>query len=88
MSSFTNDAEYTNKAYVDNAIAQAVTGGQVDLSNYYTKSETNAAIEAAAPDLSGYALKTEIPDTTGFTTEARVNELINAALGVIENGTY
>ena len=165
VSSFTNDAEYTNKAYVDNAIAQAVTGGQVDLSNYYTKSETNAAIEAAAPDLSGYALKTEIPDTTGlaseqyvqdqiaaipetdlsnyatisyvnteiakvvtsgqvdlsnyytknetnaaieaakpdlsgyalkseipdttgFTTEARVNELINAALGVIENGTY
>ena len=165
VSSFTNDAEYTNKAYVDNAIAQAVTGGQVDLSNYYTKSETNAAIEAAAPDLSGYALKTEIPDTTGlaseqyvqdqiaaipetdltdyatisyvnteiakvatggqvdlsnyytknetnaainaakpdlsgyalkseipdtsgFTTEARVNELINTALGVIENGTY
>ena len=65
-----------------------VTGGQVDLSNYYTKNETNAAIEAAKPDLSGYALKTEIPDTSGFTTEARVNELINTALGVIENGTY
>ena len=74
VSSFTNDAEYTNKTYVDNAIAQAVAGGQVDLSNYYTKSETDTAIAAAAPDLSGYALKTEIPDTSGFTTMSAVEE--------------
>lgn len=78
VSSFTNDAEYTNKTYVDNAIAQAVTGGQVDLSNYYTKSETDAAIEAAAPDLSGYALKSEIPDTTGLASEQYVQNQIAA----------
>lgn len=70
-----------------------VVGGSVDLSNYYTKDETNALI----PDVSGfitgseadtkistavslaeervdfklgsYALKTEIPDVSGFITE-------------------
>ena len=84
----TDLSDYATISYVNTEIAKVVTGGQVDLSNYYTKNETNAAIEAAKPDLSGYALKTEIPDTSGFTTEARVNELINAALGVIENGTY
>lgn len=84
----TDLSDYATISYVNTEIAKVVTGGQVDLSNYYTKNETNAAIEAAKPDLSGYALKSEIPDTTGFTTEARVNELINAALGVIENGTY
>ena len=69
-----------------------VVGGSVDLSNYYTKDETNALI----PDVSGfitgseadtkistavslaeervdfklgsYALKTEIPDVSGFLT--------------------
>lgn len=84
----TDLSDYATISYVNTEIAKVVTGSQVDLSNYYTKNETNAAIEAAKPDLSGYALKTEIPDTSGFTTEARVNELINAALGVIENGTY
>ena len=84
----TDLSNYATISYVNTEIAKVVTGGQVDLSNYYTKNETNAAIEAAKPDLSGYALKSEIPDTTGFTTEARVNELINTALGVIENGTY
>lgn len=59
------------KEYVDEAIA-AIETGNVDLSNYYTKEETEALI----------------PDTSGFTTEAQVNSLINTALGVIENGTY
>lgn len=34
------------------------------------------------------ALKTDIPDVSGFQTEEQVNTLINQALGVIENGTY
>lgn len=80
-------------------IASRVETQEVDLSNYYTKQQTDAAIVAAAPDLTGYALKTELPDTSGFTTMAaveekgyqtadQVNALINTALGVIENGTY
>ena len=39
--------------YVDNAIANVPSGGNVDLSNYYTKAETNALI----PSLEGYATK-------------------------------
>jgi hypothetical protein len=35
------------KAEVDSKVASASSGGSVDLSNYYTKSETNAAITAA-----------------------------------------
>lgn len=65
--------------YVQKKIAEAQLGeGEVDLSAYYTKSETDAAIEAAAPDLSGYALKTEIPSTTGLATESYVDEKFNS----------
>lgn len=49
----------------------------VDLSNYYTKEETDAAIAAI-----------EIPDVSAYQTEEQVNALIDSALGVIENGTY
>lgn len=59
-------------------IAAQVEAPEPDLSNYYTRSETNAAIEAAAPDLSGYALKTEIPDTTGLASEQYVQDQIAA----------
>lgn len=54
---------------------------------------------ARTSDLTLYALKTELPDISkyvtktnlenkGYQTAAQVNALINAALGVIENGTY
>ena len=39
--------------YVDNAIANVPSGGNVDLSNYYTKEETNALI----PSTEGFATK-------------------------------
>ena len=42
---------YATTEYVDNAIANVPSGGTVDLSNYYTKAETNALI----PSLEGYA---------------------------------
>ena len=42
---------YATTQYVDNAIANVPSGGNVDLSNYYTKAETNALI----PSLEGYA---------------------------------
>ena len=35
---------YATTEYVDNAIANVPSGGNVDLSNYYTKAETNALI--------------------------------------------
>ena len=48
--------------YVDNAIANVPSGGTVDLSNYYTKAETNALI----------------PSTEGFATKEYVSTAINS----------
>ena len=68
--------------YVDNAIANVPSGGNVDLSNYYTKEETNALI----PSTEGLATKTyvdnaisNIPttDLTGYATEEYVSTAIN-----------
>ena len=68
--------------YVDNAIANIPTGGDVDLSNYYTKAETNALI----PSTEGFATETyvnnaisNIPttDLTGYATEEYVNNAIS-----------
>lgn len=73
---------------------------QPEMSGYYTKTEIdNKGYLTAHQDLSAYALKTDIPNTSsfitmaqvegkGYQTEAQVNDLINTALGVIENGTY
>lgn len=44
---------YATTEYVDNAIANVPSGGTVDLSNYYTKAETNALI----PSTEGLATK-------------------------------
>ena len=47
--------------YVDNAIANVPSGGTVDLTNYYTKAETNALI----------------PSTEGLATEEYVNNAVS-----------
>lgn len=52
---------YATTEYVDNAIANVPSGGTVDLTNYYTKAETNALI----------------PSTEGFATETYVNNAIS-----------
>ena len=52
---------YATKEYVDNAIANVPSGGNVDLSNYYTKAETNALI----------------PSTEGLATEEYVNNAVS-----------
>ena len=66
---------YATTQYVDNAIANVPSGGNVDLSNYYTKAETNALI----PSTEGLATKeyvdnavSNIPttDLTNYYTKA------------------
>ena len=47
---------YATTQYVDNAIANVPSGGTVDLTNYYTKEETNALI----PSTEGFATKTYV----------------------------
>jgi hypothetical protein len=103
-------AGYATETYVNQQIANAqLGGGDVDLSDYYTKAQTDAAIKAAKPDLTGYAtqswvegkgyltqhqdlskyaLKTEIPDVSGYQTAAQVQTAIENYVGVIENGSY
>lgn len=55
---------------------------------HQTAAQVNAAIEAAKPNLSAYALKSELPDTSSYQTAEQVNAAIVAYVGVIENGAY
>ena len=49
-----------------------VVGGSVDLSNYYTKAQVDALI----PDVSGFALKSEIPSIEGLASTEYVDNAI------------
>lgn len=60
------------KANVTNATNNS---SNTDLSNYYTKQQTDARIAAAQPDLTPYALKTEIPDTSDFATKEELENI-------------
>lgn len=63
-------SDYATQKYVDDAIA-GIDFPETDLSDYYTKTEVDNLIPKE-PDLSGYALKTEIPDVSSYTTMAAV----------------
>lgn len=88
---------FATTGYVDNAV-NSIEIPKVDLSNYYTKAETNTQINNAKPNLTPYALKTDIPfvpnkvsaftNDAGYQTAAEVKAIIDSELGVIENGTY
>lgn len=76
--------DYATKQYVDEAIAE-IDVPEADLSNYYTKAETDALIENVEVDLTGYATETyvndaiaaiDIPETdlTGYATEQWVED--------------
>ena len=75
-------ANYYTKTEVDTLIEGIEP--EADLTDYYTKTEADAAIQEAltgtltAEDLAGYALKTDIPSTTGLATEEYVDEAIAA----------
>ena len=76
VSQLTNDSNYATESYVATKISEAQLGeGNVDLSDYYTKSETNNQIDTKISqiDLSNYATKNEIPSTVGLATETYVN---------------
>ncbi len=93
----TADDDVANKKYVDDQIA-TVSGGNIDLTGYATESwvegkgyTTMTAVEAkgyltAHQDLSTYALKSEIPSLTDYSTTAQVQEMISSAIGQIVDG--
>ena len=87
-------SDYYTKTEVDTAIANAqLEGAGVDLSAYATKEYVNNLVGEDPTSvqinsaLGNYYTKTQV-DGFGYQTEAQVTALINAALGVIENGSY
>lgn len=80
-------SDYYTKSQVD-----ALIPDEVDLTNYYTKTEVDTkieSIETTGVDLSGYYTKTQVDAlVSGYQTESQVQALIDASLGVIENGSY
>lgn len=75
---------YATEVWVEEQLAN-VEGGNVDLTGYATETYVDQAIEAIPdPDLTNYALKTDIPSLEAYATKEYVEEL----LGVIENGSY
>lgn len=62
-------------------VNEAVSNVSVDLTGYATEQYVNeavAGIEIPEVDLSGYALKSEIPSTAGLATETYVNDAVAA----------
>ena len=56
-----------------------ISGGSADLSNYYTKEQIDAkGYLTEHQSLADYAKKSEIPDVSGYQTEAQVLALIRA----------
>ena len=59
---------YATETYVNEKIAEIQTGS-VDLSNYYTKEQIDAkGYLTEHQSLADYALKSEIPDVSGYLT--------------------
>ena len=59
---------YATETYVNEKIAEIQTGS-VDLSNYYTKAQIDAkGYLTEHQSLADYALKSEIPDVSGYLT--------------------
>ena len=63
---------YATETYVNEKIAEIQTGS-VDLSNYYTKEQIDAkGYLTEHQSLANYALKSEIPDVSGYLTAREV----------------
>ena len=84
VSAFTNDAGYLTEH--QSLAGYALKSEIPDTTNLATKIEVQE-VENKIPDVSGFVTMTAV-ESKGYQTETQVNNLINQALGVIENGTY
>lgn len=75
------------ESYVQSQIRQAQLGGDVDLSEYAKKEDIPDVSDFLSEIPAEYITETEL-NNKGYQTEAQVTDLINEALGVIENGSY
>lgn len=83
VSQLTNDSNYATESYVATKISEAQLA-EGDLTNYYTKSETDSQIDTKISqipqvDLSNYATKSEIPDVSGFATREEIPSTVGLA---------
>lgn len=75
---------YATVDYVDDAINQALVGGEVDLSDYAKTADL--AKVATSGDYNDLANLPTIPSTTGLATEEYVNTAISNAILAITDG--
>lgn len=91
VSAFTNDAGYATEDYVGQKIGEAQLGGEVDLSNYYTKAQTDKAIEDAVKDIdipeSDMSAYAKTADLATVATSGSYNDLIDLPSGSISVGS-
>ena len=84
LNSKANTSDVYTKTEVDSKIDEAITGGEVDLSNYYTKSETysKTEVDSKIPDISGLATKEDLAakaDASSLSNLATKEELATKA---------
>lgn len=84
VSAFENDKGYLteHQSLADYALKNEIP----DTTNLATKIEVQE-VENKIPDVSGFVTMTAV-ESKGYQTKTQVNNLINQAMGVIENGTY
>ena len=90
-------SDYAKKDYVDNATSQFVSEAEVDakieaieipevdLTGYATEQYVQDAVASVdvTEQLEDYALKSEIPDVSGFQTAEQVQTIVNNAIAAI-----
>lgn len=78
--------DYAKKTDVATAVSDKVTNEQLSnaIANFVTESEVDQKIAAIpSPDLSGYALKSEIPDVSNLATKNELDIAIDRVIGEI-----
>jgi hypothetical protein len=80
---------YATETFVNNAIASALSGGTVDLSNYVTSADLATTLSAYQPtvDLSAYYTKTEVDALIPTTFSGDYNDLTNKPV-VIDTSVF
>lgn len=79
-------SNYYTKSEVDNKLAQAATGGKVDLTGYLTKAEASKtyATKDELPSVSGLAKESDLPKIT-LDTEKRIITINGKSLTIPDN---
>lgn len=81
---------FYTKQEIDDKLANAVSGGRVDLTGYLKVNDADAkyATKAELPDLSSYALKSDVPSIAGLAKESDIPQIsLDVATRTLTLGT-